>query len=214
MRHSSNISAALFSPSGQLLVTASDDGSARICIASSGKPMTEPLVHAGPVLSAGFSSDGRWLVTGGYEKVEDPSNGRPGFAQVWDVKSGKSRGKPMPHSGEVTCVQFSRDGREILTGSADGSLRVWDARSGSEVARLADEYDSPGSAEFSFDGKLIVASLFKRAVVWDWRRKKKLEIAHGDTVNGAHFSPDGKRIVTACEDGHCSSVGCTHRNLP
>ena len=40
------------------------------------------------------------------------------------------------HKGPVLSVAFSPDGRRIVSGSGDSSVRIWDAESGAELQRL------------------------------------------------------------------------------
>ena len=53
---------AAFSPDGRFVVTASEDGTARIWEAATGKAIGEPLRHEKKVSSAAFSPDGRFVV--------------------------------------------------------------------------------------------------------------------------------------------------------
>ena len=55
--------AASFSPDGRRIVTASDDETARVWDAESGKPVGEPMRHEDGVIAASFSPDGRRIVT-------------------------------------------------------------------------------------------------------------------------------------------------------
>ena len=37
------------------------------------------------------------------------------------------------HSGDVTSVAYSPDGKHIVSGSRDNTVKIWDAQSGEEV---------------------------------------------------------------------------------
>ena len=91
MRHEGMVIAASFSPDGRRIVTASEDKTARVWDAESGKPVGEPMRHEGAVHAASFSPDGRRIVTASYDKT----------ARVWDAESGKPVGEPMRHEGVV-----------------------------------------------------------------------------------------------------------------
>ena len=67
---------AAFSPDGKRIVTASDDKTARLWDADTGKPIGEPLKgHDGMVRSAAFSPDGKRIVTASEDKT----------ARLWDA---------------------------------------------------------------------------------------------------------------------------------
>jgi WD40 repeat protein len=63
------INAAAFSPDGALVVTASEDKTARLLDAVTGKLIAPPLIHAGAVTAATFSPDGMRVVTASYDKT-------------------------------------------------------------------------------------------------------------------------------------------------
>jgi dipeptidyl aminopeptidase/acylaminoacyl peptidase len=108
---------AQFSPDGQRVVSASNDKTARVWDAASGKPIGEPMKHEGSVMSAQFSPDGQRVVTASGDKT----------ARVWDAGSGKPVGEPMKHEEFVTSAEFSPDGQRVVTASNDKTARVWDA---------------------------------------------------------------------------------------
>ncbi len=59
-------------------------------------------------------------------------------ARLWDARTGKSIGPPLRHDGIVSAVTFRSDGKSILTGSWDGTVRLWDLPPGlaEDVERL------------------------------------------------------------------------------
>ncbi len=101
------------------------------------------------------------------------------------------------HTNAVTSVTFSSDGKHILTGSGDQTVKIWDAASGHEMLTLKGLTGQV--VAFSSDGKRIVtASEDKTAKVWDAQTGKYLLTlkGHEAMVGFAAFSPDGKRIAT------------------
>ncbi|EMI53450.1 serine/threonine-protein kinase [Rhodopirellula sallentina] len=73
-----------------------------------------------------------WLIAGGM------SDGR---VAILNADSGKAVLHLTGHTGPVTSLDWSSDGRRLATASVDGSVRVWDANTGVELLKLqhADE---------------------------------------------------------------------------
>ena len=49
--------------------------------------------------------------------------------KVWDAQTGQETLTFKGHSGSVTSMSFSPDGKRIVSGSADKTLKVWDISS-------------------------------------------------------------------------------------
>ena len=193
LRHEDLVWAASFSPDGQRVVTASNDGTARVWDAQSGKPVGEPLRHEDLVRAASFSPDGQRVVTASHD----------GTARVWDAQSGKPLGEPLRHEDWVRAASFSPDGRRVVTASRDGTARVWDAQSGKPVGQPLRHEAAVWAASFSPDGQRIVtASDDRTARVWDAQSGKPVgqPLRHESPVASASFSADGQRVVTASRD--------------
>ena len=128
------------------------------------------------------------------------------------------------HTNWVRSVAFSPDGKQIVSGSSDKSVRFWEASTGNELKVLKGHTDFVRSVAFSPDGKQIVSGSDDESVrVWDASTGDKLKVLKGHTypVRSVAFSPDGKRIVSGSNDesvrvwdvSTCDEVLKGHTNL-
>jgi WD40 repeat protein len=74
---------------------------------------------------------------------------------VWDMESDNEIYTLTGHSGAVSGVSFSPDGKYLATGSWDNTAKVWDVESGDEILTLTGHRDEVSSVSFSPDGKYL-----------------------------------------------------------
>ena len=190
---SGNVRSAAFSPDGRRIVTASNDKSARVWDAATGRQLAVLSGHDQAVRTAAFSPDGRRIVTASADQT----------ARIWDAATAKPLDVLSGHADMVWSAAFSPDGRRIVTASHDQTARVWDADTAKQLAVLSGHGDILWSAAWSPDGRRIVtASIDRTARIWDAAGGVQLAVlsGHGDGVLSARWSPDGRRIITASID--------------
>jgi WD40 repeat protein len=193
--HSGSIESLTFSPNGESLVTASDDETARIWDASTGRSLAELRGHGAIVESAAFTPDGKTVVTGGDD----------GTIRVWAVASDPIDAELAARDNRtLRDVDFDARGDRIVAASEDLTAPLWDVHSERLLrafrhTRGAEEWVE--SAELSHDGGLVVtAGDDGTAKIWQSSSGALLAtLGHpGDPpLYDAALSPDGRLVATA-----------------
>ena len=119
--------------------------------------------------------------------------------------------KPIP-SGHNTIqpqkppqLRFSPDGKRIISGSYDKTLRLWDVATGQPIgASLTGHTGAVLSVAFSRDGKRIVSGSDDKTLrLWDVATGQPIGApltGHTDLVYTVAFGPDGRWIVSSGVD--------------
>ncbi|WP_437570130.1 nSTAND1 domain-containing NTPase [Sorangium sp. So ce542] len=192
--HQREVMRAEFSPDGKRLVTASDDGTARIWNVDGS---SDPIVlksNTDALTSAAFSPDGERVVTGSAD----------GTVRIW---SADGRGEPVilqGPTGKGVFAVFTPDGKRVVTASRDGTVCVWSSAEPRRRIVLQGHEGALSKAALSPDGTRLVTGFFDGTVrVWNADGSGSPVVLRGHTngVTSVAFSPDGKRIVTASLDG-------------
>jgi WD40 repeat protein len=186
-----------FTPDGDSLLTALDDGTAHLWNIPSGRSAAEFPAAAGASLeSASLSRDGKVLLTVGAN-----------VARLWDVASRRPLGLPFRLSGDPVFAGLSPDGGSLLTLSA-GVAHLWEIRThrdtripGAGPDPVDDLTYDVALVDFGPDGRFAVAG--RREVRLYDKRGESLAMLRGHTTptTVVRFSPDGRLIATGAIGG-------------
>jgi len=107
------------------------------------------------------------------------------------------------HARRILYAEFSRDGRRLVTASADGTARVWDVATSQPVTPPLRHPGPVGMTVFSPDGtKVATCSDDGTARVWDAATGNPVTepLRHQAKVTHIAFSEDNQRILTGSRD--------------
>jgi WD40 repeat protein len=206
--HADTVRCVNFSPKGDRLVTTGhkEDKTVRVWDIAQEKELCCFKEHTAEVPWAEFSPDGTRIVSAGCDRS----------ARVWEADTAKElvvfRGGPDGFgTPDVNHARFSKDGRRVVSiAYGDSRAYVWDAKTGDLVRLLQTPDDLVFDVAFSPDGmrvatcgqhKEVPASFPSVVRLWNAETGEvALALNHPGAVYTLAFSPDGKRLFTACED--------------
>lgn len=126
--------------------------------------------------------------------------------EVWDVQLTNRLFELEGHTHILSSLDFSHDGKRILTASYDGTARLWDGLDGTEMAVFGGHRDEVHLAVFSDEEKSVVTAS-KDGTIRYWRtepdRMNSTMVlrGHAKSYLKAIFSPGGDRVATISADG-------------
>ncbi|WNL35109.1 WD40 repeat domain-containing protein (plasmid) [Arcobacter cryaerophilus gv. pseudocryaerophilus] len=199
------------SKDGKYIVSANEDNRIKVWDFNSAeciKTFKEDLISSwNNINSVEISSDGNYIISGGKDKK----------IKVWDINkvpTEEDENKPFTrkeeysnildgHSDSVSNLTISEDGKYIISGSVDKTIKIWDFKTSECLRTLEGHVDAISIVTISKDGKYIVSgSKDKTIKIWDFKTSECLRTLEGHfgSINSLVISPDNKHIVSASED--------------
>jgi WD40 repeat protein len=190
--HTANasVSSLAFSPSGQVLVAGTGDGTARLWNVSTRKQIATISAGSEAVVRVIFAPNGGMFATAD----ED------GTIKLWDARTYRQIGSPIEtHDRALNDVAFAPNGTVLAAGGLDGPLSLWSVATHEELGQPIATTDVE-SLTFSPDGQTLATGDNKRFVrLWSVKTRRELGaplVTFTDEVTEVAFGPDGRTLAT------------------
>jgi WD40 repeat protein len=149
--------------------------------------------------SVAFNSDGKHLAT--REVLTAGRDQPPTAVLLWDLDSPNVPLSLQGHTGLITCLAFSPNGKYLASSSLDQTVRIWDVAAGKETSVLPEEAGVLAVAISPDARRIAVGSEEGTVRLWTPPGNEVLNLSPGGALNNVVFSPDGRRLAASSSNG-------------
>jgi WD40 repeat protein len=186
----------LFSSNGKFILTCDRNNDILFIDINTGKVIRKYHGHTSSIKSLSFSPDGKFFVSGGYDRT----------VRFWNLNISSNELTTLTdHTDDVTVAMFSPDGRYVASGSTDGTLLISETDYDAGFLRPVTKFKTRPISTLCYtpDGKKIIIGSFDKTVsVYDVGLNKETDVfnGHQSTVRGIAVSKDGKFAFSSSWD--------------
>ncbi len=153
--------------------------------------------------------DVTWAVATSLNRHYWASASKRGEVRVWEAGGQTLLRVWQAHTDTTFALAFSPDGRSLVSGSWDGTIKQWDLESGTlsggQVTLLWSGWHPNGALSVAFapDGGLLASGGNDATVpLWDLQSGTPLQtLSHPSPILAVAWSPDGRLLASGSFDG-------------
>jgi WD40 repeat protein/tRNA A-37 threonylcarbamoyl transferase component Bud32 len=207
--HAGPIMCIAYSADGTRIATGSEDHTVKVWTAAFELDVLELPGHDGEVFAVTYSPDGLYFASAGADgtvRVREVATGQ----EVLHLRAHAARGRNAVSPDKAThllqgasAIAYSRDGKLLASGGADGVVRIWNSVDGKSLHIIRAHGSAVTGVAFSPDGRWLASSSWHKSVkIWDEATGQLLRTLSGHSREATRvaFSPDGKMLASSSWD--------------
>ncbi|MDH5398911.1 MAG: caspase family protein [Cyclobacteriaceae bacterium] len=197
--HYEAITTLAFSSDGKLLVSGSQDRTAKLWELSTGRELRTFTGSINGISDLAISPDNKFIIT-----VDMDSS-----ARLWNLNSGALIHRFKPADDFINNALFTGDGKHLITGGKTHNATIWDLETKTISYQLTGEKigcyagECKVSLALSPDEKYLLTGIGDRtAILWNLKKGEEIFRVKGgkgscsSCMTSVAFSPDGKTFIT------------------
>ncbi|KAI0006937.1 periodic tryptophan protein 2 [Xylariaceae sp. FL0662B] len=221
MGHFDDVRHIEWSTDSRFFITASRDLTTRIWSLNSEEGFTPTVLsgHRQAVIGAWFSRDQETIYTVSkdgavfdWQYTRHPNAPPKDDDEEMDDADGEDmrwrivrRHYFMQNNAHVRCASFHPESNLLIAGFSNGIFGLYEMPDFNTIHTLSISQNEIDFVTINKSGEWLAfgASKLGQLLVWEWQSESYIlkQQGHFDSMNALVYSPDGKRIVTAADDG-------------
>ena len=157
-----------FSPDGRKFLSKKSDRTTtvRLMEINTGKPIAQLTIGDGSLGTVALAADGRTAAAA--VSVGSVRSKTEHLIVVWELATRRRVFELAGHTKRVLAMGFTHDGRFLISGSADKTVRIWEVATGKEVHQFGGHRKPVSAIAISRDGTRVASgSLDRTALIWN-----------------------------------------------
>ncbi|MBE9144204.1 tetratricopeptide repeat protein [Planktothrix mougeotii] len=186
------IRSLVYDSTGEILISAGENTPITFWDEKTGEQIGLITTQTKKINSLALSPDGKWLVSGGYDKV----------LRSYDYKTRtefRTLDQEHRHTDIIRAIVISPDNQLLISGSNDNTIKIWGLNSGEFRYQLTGHTKAVTSLAITSDSQFLASGADDGTVkIWDLKHRQELATLSfpSSYVQSIAFTPDNKFLVS------------------